>query len=140
MHLSTKGRYGIRALIDLGLRSKKTPLKDIAKDQDISVGYLEQVFSLLKKAGIVKSSKGAGGGYQLATDPKTLSLYDILSALEGDLDYKKGDQAKTKMDRFLQNDVWQPLDQVVKDHLDQRSLGDLIDAYQKENDHLMYYI
>ena len=140
MHLSTKGRYGIRALIDLGLRSKKTPLKDIAKDQDISVGYLEQVFSLLKKAGIVKSSKGAGGGYQLAKEPKTLSLYDILSALEGDLDYQKGDQAKTKMDRFLQNDVWQPLDQVVKNHLDQRSLGDLIDAYQKENDHLMYYI
>ena len=87
MKLSTKGRYGLRAMIDLAEHSGKEPaaISSIAERQGISEGYLEQLAALLKKAGLIKSIRGAGGGYILARDMEDISVGDILRALEGRL-------------------------------------------------------
>ena len=88
MKLSTKGRYGLRALIDLARYSGEAPVStaSISERQDISERYLEQLMSLLKKAELVKSVRGAGGGYMLAKDMDHISVGDVLRALEGSLD------------------------------------------------------
>ena len=88
MKLTTRGRYGIKAMseIALGYNNKKcTSLKDISQRSGISENYLEQIMSQLKKAGLVKSVRGAGGGYTLSNPPEKISLGDILRPLEGDL-------------------------------------------------------
>lgn len=87
MKLSTKGRYGLRAVLDLAINGEKEAiaLSSIAERQDISISYLEQLIAKLKKAGIVNSIRGAQGGYILARKPEEISVGDILRALEGDL-------------------------------------------------------
>ena len=88
MKLSTKGRYGLRALIDLALYSEKeaASIASISARQQISESYLEQLIAKLRKAGLVKSVRGAGGGYMLAKPASEISVGDILRALEGNLD------------------------------------------------------
>ena len=87
MNISTKGRYGLRAMLDLALNYEGKPvtLSAVAKRQGISEGYLEQLMSMLKKAGLIKSIRGAGGGYVLARDMSEISVGDVLRALEGSL-------------------------------------------------------
>lgn len=84
MKISTKGRYGLRAMLDLALNSlgDHVALSNIAERQDISVSYLEQMFSVLRKAGLLKSVKGAQGGYVLADRPSQIKVGTILRALE----------------------------------------------------------
>ncbi len=85
--MSTKGRYGLRALIDLAVHEDDAVcIQSIAERQGISESYLEQLVRLLKKAGLVTSVRGAGGGYRLAKPASEISVGDILRALEGDLD------------------------------------------------------
>ena len=86
MKLSTKGRYGLRAMIDLAVYSEKEPvsIQSIADRQNISERYLEQLMASLKKEGLVKSIRGANGGYQLARPAIGISVGDILRALEGE--------------------------------------------------------
>lgn len=88
MKLSTKGRYGLRALIDLAQYSAEAPVSitSISARQDLSERYLEQLMSMLKKAGLVRSVRGAGGGYVLAKDMAEISVGDVLRALEGSLE------------------------------------------------------
>ena len=87
MKLTTKGRYGLRAVIDLAIYAKCEPvsLSDVAERQNISISYLEQLVAKLKKAGIVQSTRGAQGGYALAKEPEEISVGEILRALEGSL-------------------------------------------------------
>lgn len=87
MKLSTRAKYGLKALIDLGLYSEKeaVSLQSIAGRQNISVSYLEQLMALLKKAGLVKSVRGAAGGYFLGRPAEEISVGDILRVLEGGL-------------------------------------------------------
>jgi len=87
LKLTTKGRYGLRAVIDLAMYAKKEPvsLSDVAERQNISISYLEQLIAKLKKAGIVQSTRGAQGGYALAKAPEDISVGEILRALEGSL-------------------------------------------------------
>ena len=88
LKITTKGRYGLRALIDLARYSEIEPvsINSIATRQGISERYLEQLMTLLKKAGIIKSIRGAGGGYVLAKDISDISVGDVLRALEGTLE------------------------------------------------------
>ena len=88
MKLSTKGKYGLRAMIDLARYSEKEPVSigSVAARQGISERYLEQLVALLKKAGLVKSIRGASGGYVLEKKPSEISVGDILRALEGSLE------------------------------------------------------
>ena len=85
MKLTTKGRYGLRAVIDLAVYAKEEPvsLAEVAERQKISISYLEQLIAKLKKADIVKSTRGAQGGYTLAKAPEQISVGEILRALEG---------------------------------------------------------
>lgn len=88
MKITTKGRYGLRALIDLAKYSEIEPvsISSIAARQGISERYLEQLMTLLKKAGLIKSIRGAGGGYVLAKEMSEISVGDVLRALEGSLE------------------------------------------------------
>ena len=88
MKITTKGRYGLRALIDLAKYSEIEPvsINSIATRQGISERYLEQLMTLLKKAEIIKSIRGAGGGYVLAKEMSEISVGDVLRALEGSLE------------------------------------------------------
>ena len=88
MKLSTKGRYGLRAIIDLARYSETEPvsISSIAARQEISERYLEQLVALMKKAGLVKSIRGASGGYVLARPAAEISVGDVLRALEGSLE------------------------------------------------------
>lgn len=85
MKLSTRGEYGLRAMFDLALRQGQgpVPLKDIAERQDISGHYLEQLIASLRKAGLVKSVRGAQGGYMLGRPPNEITVGDIVRVLEG---------------------------------------------------------
>jgi len=87
MIISTKGRYGLRAMFTLAVYGQKEPLsiKFIAENQSISELYLEQLFSRLKNAKLIKSIRGAGGGYLLGAEPKDITIGMIIRALEGQL-------------------------------------------------------
>jgi len=87
MIFSTRSTYGLRAMINLAKREKlgSVSLSVIAKEETISLKYLERLFSGLKKAGLVKAVKGASGGYKLAKPAKQINIYDIIIALEGEL-------------------------------------------------------
>lgn len=86
MRLSTKSRYGLRALFDMAYNSGTLPaqIKDISRRQEISPRYLEQIFQNFKKAGILKSKRGPQGGYYLAKKPEQITVREILEAAEGD--------------------------------------------------------
>ncbi len=87
MKLSTISRYGYRAVIELAQRGNDSPisLKEIAEKQDIPYRYLENIMSRLVAAGIVESLRGRGGGFRLKKDPATLTIFDVIKALEGPL-------------------------------------------------------
>ena len=87
MKISTKGRYALRLMVDLALNNTGEPisLKDIARKENISDKYLEQIISVLNKAGYVRSIRGAQGGYHLAKSPEQITVGMILRATEGDL-------------------------------------------------------
>lgn len=87
MKFSTKGRYGLRAMVDVAVAGEEAPvpIQAIAKRQDLSEKYLEQLLGMLKKAGLVKSVRGNQGGYQIEGDTAAISVGDILRALEGEL-------------------------------------------------------
>ena len=87
MKVSTKGRYAIRIMLDLAVNNtgEFIPLKDVSERQGITLKYLEQIIILLKRSGYLKSSRGNGGGYKLAKDPKDYTLGDILRTTEGNL-------------------------------------------------------
>ncbi len=88
MKLTTRGRYGLRAMIDLAVHEQESAVsaQSIAERQDLSERYLEQLIRAMKKAGLVKSIRGAGGGYRLARPADQISVGDILRALEGSID------------------------------------------------------
>jgi len=85
LRLSTRGHYGLKAMFDLAQHygSEPIPLKTVAERQNISDNYLEQLIAILRKAGLVKSVRGAQGGYILARDPSSITVGDIIRAMEG---------------------------------------------------------
>jgi Rrf2 family protein len=148
MKISTKGRYGLRAMLDLGVYSlgDQVPLKSIAQRQDISESYLEQVFSSLRKANLVKSVKGAQGGYILGRDASDITVGDILRVLEGRLsvvDPAEGvSQTDGGIERCLSSNVWEKLNDCINSLADSITLEDLMAEYKKAqgDSSLMFYI
>lgn len=133
MKLSTKGRYGLRAMIDMARYSESEPvsISSIAVRQGISEGYLEQLVSLLKKAGLVKSIRGAGGGYVLAQDMKDISVGDILRALEGSLEPVRcaafySEEGCTASDGCVTKYVWQKINESINRTVDEIKLDELV--------------
>lgn len=149
MKISTKGRYGLRALVDLAVYGKNghQALGQIARRQGISEIYLEQVFSALRKNNIVQSIKGAQGGYLLAVDPKELTVGRVLRVLEGDIsivDYKKaeGENEQSPLTQCINKMVWKKIDESICKLVDEMTLDQLMKEYEKKMGiHApMYYI
>ena len=147
MKISTKGRYGLRALVDLAMYAGKEniTLGSIAERQNISIKYLEQVFSQLRKAEIVKSVKGAQGGYALVDKPSDLKVGTILRALEGDLvitDEDEDENVVGSIQFSIKNIVWNKLNESINAFVDSITLEDLLEDYRKSNSSNMpmYYI
>ncbi len=133
MKLSTKGRYGLRAMIDMARYSEKEPvsINHVAARQGISEGYLEQIVSLLKKEGLVKSIRGAGGGYVLAKKADEISVGDILRALEGSLEPVRcaayySEDGCTASDGCVTKYVWQKINDSINRTVDEISLEELV--------------
>lgn len=149
MKISTKGRYGLRALLDLAVNSngEHVALSNIAERQGISENYLEQVFSSLRKAGIIKSVKGAQGGYVLAEKPGNIRVGSILRVLEGDLSVVQddGDHPQNYYESIqycLKLKVWDKMSESINNFVDSLTLEDLVQDYKTLNNDIgdMYYI
>ena len=147
MKMSTKGRYGLRAMLDLALNSggDHVALNTIAERQNISSNYLEQVFSILRKGGLVNSVKGAQGGYVLADSVNRITVGQILRTLEGDLSVA-GERPENEPDSLveycLQKHVWEKVNKSINETVDAITLEDLLVNYKKMqgNMSLMFYI
>jgi len=140
LKLSTKGRYGLRALVDLALNSEPdaVSISSIALRQGISERYLEQLMAKLKKAGIVAAIRGAQGGYILSRDPHEITIGDVLRALEGNLNAvdcpaildagicRGSEHCAAKM-------VWKKINDVINQTVNGIRLSDLIEE-QKQTD------
>ncbi len=147
LRLSTKGRYGTRAMLDLAINYGKGPilLKDIAKRQEISIGYLEQIIPGLKAAGLVNSLRGAKGGYTLADKPKNIKLKEIIHALEGPtslVEDSNNNDYSEKIDLCVIRELWDGLSKIIDDYLGKISLSNLVEKYnnKQKSQPLMYNI
>ncbi|BAC13972.1 cysteine metabolism transcriptional regulator CymR [Oceanobacillus iheyensis] len=139
MKISTKGRYGLTIMIELALNYGQGPtsLKMIAKENNLSEHYLEQLASPLRNAGLVKSVRGAYGGYMLSREPKSITASDVLRVLEGPLTIVEG----MEEEKPAQQSLWLSIRDAVKDVLDQTTLQDLVDHENDEpRDAYMFYI
>ena len=121
MQLTTKGRYAVNALLDLALHDSEGPvtLADIAKRQSISQTYLEQLFSKLKRHGLVSSSRGPRGGYRLALGTEEISIAKIIYSVDEKIDITRchGKQNCQKDQRCLTHDLWMELNMHVSGFL-----------------------
>lgn len=148
MKISTKGRYGLKAMMDLAIYSFGEPLnlKSIAERQNVSEKYLEHIFSSLKKAGIIKSTKGTQGGYILAQATTETTVGNVLRALEGDLSVaEKSDRENGNSDileQCINQNVYEKIDNSINQLLDSITLDDLQQEYRKMNKNIdyMFYI
>lgn len=134
MRISTRGRYGLRALVDIALNNptKITTLRSIAENQKLSESYLEQVFTNLRKAGLVIAIRGAQGGYKLGRPADRITVAEILKTLEGPLApvHCVGSDAIQQCDRenlCITRPFWEDLNQVINDFLENTTLQDLVD-------------
>jgi Rrf2 family iron-sulfur cluster assembly transcriptional regulator len=132
MKLSTKGRYAVMAMVELASRgdAKPTTLAEIAERQDISLSYLEQLFAKLRRAGIVRSVRGPGGGYVLAFPPRDTRISDIIIAVDEPVHAtrcKPGSPTGCTTDgsRCLTHDLWEELGQQIRLFLASVSLEDV---------------
>ena len=130
MRLTTKGRYAVTAMLDLVLHSQNTPvtLTEIATRQTISLSYLEQLFSRLRKADLVKGVRGPGGGYRIRQTPELISIAAIIEAVNEPIDSTKcGGEENCQHDSIcLTHDLWAGLSDHIQDYLSQITLADLI--------------
>jgi len=137
MRLSTKGRYGTRAMLDLALNSDNGPvlLRDIARRQEVSEKYLEHSMSALRKMGLVRSIRGARGGYVLARPPAQIRLSRILEVLEGSMAPTECvDDAGIcpRAGECATREVWVKIKEATDSILESTSLQDLVHTHQQK--------
>ena len=137
MKISTKGRYALRLMLDLALNNtgEAVSLKDIARRQDISDKYLEQIISILNKAGYVRSIRGAQGGYMLAREPETYTAGTILRLTEGSMKQvaclEDEPNQCSRAGECVTLRLWKMLDEAIEGVLDKVTLQDLKDWYEE---------
>ncbi|MBP2031559.1 Rrf2 family protein [Clostridium algifaecis] len=140
MKLSTKGRYGVKAMVDLAIHYDGQPvsIKNISERQGISEYYLEQLFSQLRKANLIRSIRGAQGGYILSKDPKYISIDDIMKVLEGpveisecidDIDGNSCNNVGCCATRLLWSRIRDSIDNVMES----TTLQNIVDDYNSMN-------
>lgn len=140
MMLSTKGRYAVMAMVDLATRPQDKPvgLANIAQRQEIPLAYLEQIFAKLKRAGIVASARGPGGGYKLAKPAEKTNISEIILAAEEDIEMTRcggSDQPgcmQSDKARCLTHDLWDGLTRQIEHYLESLTLADVCQRKVKE--------
>lgn len=130
MRLTTKGRYAVTAMLDLAINSSENPvnLNEISERQAISLSYLEQLFSKLRREKLVKSVRGPGGGYQLNGTSNEISVADIINAVNESLDVSRCEGRANCHDgkQCLTHNLWVDLSERINSFLDNITLGELI--------------
>ena len=154
MRLSTKSRYGVRAIFDIAYHSGglETQVKDISRRQEISPRYIEQIFQKLKKAGIIDSKRGPTGGYFLVKRPEEITVGEIIRVTEGSIDpvlcmdLKKQGQLCSRSKQCVTRIIWNEAGDRLKEYFDSVTIKNLCEKAQeigikKELDsRFMYYI
>jgi len=130
MRLTTKGRFAVTAMVDLALRQNRGPvtLAAISERQHISLSYLEQLFGKLRRAALVSSVRGPGGGYNLAQPPAVITVADIVTAVDEPMDATQcgGKENCHDEKRCMTHDLWATLNEKMHEYLSSVSLADLV--------------
>jgi Rrf2 family iron-sulfur cluster assembly transcriptional regulator len=130
MKLTTKGRFAVTAMLDLAMRQNRGPvtLAAISERQHISLSYLEQLFGKLRRAKLVSSVRGPGGGYNLAQGPNQITVADIVTAVDEPLDATQcgGKENCHEEKRCMTHDLWATLNEKMYDYLSSVTLADLV--------------
>jgi len=136
MRLTTKGRFAVTAMIDLGLRQHHGPvtLASISQRQEISLSYLEQLFGKLRRHELVASTRGPGGGYTMGRPMSEISVADVIYAVDEPLDATQcggKENCSSKDERCMTHDLWANLNRVMVDYLDAVTLQQLVDEQRE---------
>ncbi len=139
MKISTKGRYALRLMLDVALHSNgaAVPLRDVAQRQEISDKYLEQIVTQLSRSGLVRSVRGAGGGYLLTRDPAEYTVGEILRTLEGNLApvscADSDDVCRcARAEQCVTVEIWRDIQAAVSSVVDHVTLADLVERYHQK--------
>lgn len=134
MKLSTKGRYGVKAMVDLAINYGGMPvsIKTISKRQNISEYYLEQLFSPLRKANLIKSIRGAQGGYVLNKEPKDIKISDIIYVLEGPIEVSDciDGSSCNNVDCCATRILWKKIKDSIDSVMESITLQDIVNDYE----------
>lgn len=139
MKISTRGRYGLTVVVELGRHYGKgpIPLRQIAATYDLSEAYLEQLVPPLRNSGLVKSVRGAYGGYKLARDPETITAGDVIRLLEGPIQVVEG----IEDGKVEQKKLWHEMSEAIRRVLDTTTIADLLLEEEPQADEgYMFYI
>ncbi|HEU4708000.1 MAG TPA: Fe-S cluster assembly transcriptional regulator IscR [Methylophilaceae bacterium] len=141
MRLTTKGRFAVTAMLDLALQDEDKPvtLAGISERQGISLSYLEQLFSRLRRNGLVKSVRGPGGGYRVAKNTHDISVSEIIAAVDELIDATQcGGKENCHDDRrCMTHDLWSSLNNKILEYLSGVSLADLV-ASQRDGKKILF--
>jgi Rrf2 family transcriptional regulator, iron-sulfur cluster assembly transcription factor len=136
MRLTTKGRYAVTAMLDLAINRGQEPitLADISQRQGISLSYLEQLFSKLRKHGLVSSARGPGGGYRLSRGAETIAIADVIAAVDESVDATrcKGLQNCHDARACLTHQLWTDLSEQIREFLSGITLAQVVEKRAKE--------
>ncbi|MFT5450428.1 MAG: Rrf2 family iron-sulfur cluster assembly transcriptional regulator [Gammaproteobacteria bacterium] len=137
MRLTTKGRYAVTAMLDLALHHDGGPvtLAEIAGRQGISLSYLEQLFSQLRRRGLVNSTRGPGGGYRLGSEAHKIAVSDVISAVDETVDATRcgGKQNCHERGPCLTHDLWEDLSARIHSFLSEIDLAQLIEKHRERD-------
>ena len=137
MKMSTRGRYGTRAMLDIALNYGKGPvsLKDMAQRQEISVKYLEQLIPPLKATGLIRSIRGAGGGYTLTRHPSKINLLEIMQSLErtSPVDCLDSPDICPRVKKCATYDVWKEIQESTNNILRSLTLADMMERQRAKS-------
>ncbi len=149
MKLSTKGTYGVKAMLDLTIHNHENPvaIKSIAERQNIPENYLEQIFTILRKSGIVQSVRGSQGGYMLAKNPEEITVGMVLRVLEGSLApvYCVEENKPIICNRYencITKYIWAEIRDKIYGVVDSITFAELVDDYNRQKSYIgsMYFI
>jgi Rrf2 family protein len=144
IRISTKGRYGTRFMLELALNYGQRPLllKDVAKKEEISEGYLQHIVDTLKGANLIHSSRVGHGGYTLTRSPSEINLREILNSLEGSIDLAEcihKPEICSRAPECPTRDIWAEIGEKLSKSLEETTLEDMVKRTQQKGEHYFLY-
>ncbi len=144
MKVSTKGRYGLRILLDLALHDSGTPrmIRDIAESQQISEKYISRLIIELRRAALVRSIRGSKGGYRIAKAPEEITLLEVLEVMEGPVsivDCVRKPEQCCRVALCPTRDIWERVNNDIRSSMSKVTLREIIDNFQQRNSEVVDY-